>query len=253
MTEHEHHRWGALLKYIEAFATAYRYDRYPRNSKVGKKFERFLNATHQLRQELNLEYSWAATEHLRPRYPEDYRDPTAGRRAEAVWAKAHSAALTSNVYHDEKLLALWRQILDLENIGSQFGRLMLKNFYPDPDERTCYLEAVRELFRETVEDLLVAAQGQMQRLPWKAPDVLALAPPAMPLPEVRTRVDRHADLRSAMHENPDQPQAEFVKQFHVHPITVRRCRQMLEEAGEIPVLAHRLKRPVIEPQAEAAD
>ena len=244
MTEREHHGWGALLKYIEAFAIAYRYDRHPRNSKVGKKFERFLKATRELRQELNWEYGWAATDHLRPRYPKDFRNPTAGRRAQAAWEKAHNAALTSNVYHDEKLRALWRRILDLEEIGSQFGGRMLEKFYPDPNERACYLEAARELFRETVEDLLAAAQGQMQRLPWKAPTVLVLAPPAVPVPEMKApmaepKAARHTELRAALLENPDQPQATFVKRFRVHPITVRRCRRELEEAGEIPVLTHR--------------
>jgi len=38
---------------------------------------------------------------------------------------------------------------------------------------------------------------------------------------------------------PDQPQATFVKQFGVHPLTVRRCRRELEEGGAIPVLPHR--------------
>jgi hypothetical protein len=57
--------------------------------------------------------------------------------------------------------------------------------------------------------------------------------------EPTTTKDRHVDLCLALIENPDQPQAVFVKRFHVHPNTVRQTRRELEEAGEIPVLTHR--------------
>jgi hypothetical protein len=53
--------------------------------------------------------------------------------------------------------------------------------------------------------------------------------------------DRHSALRAALIENPDQPQAVFVERFRAHPRTVRRTRRELEQAGEIPVLTHRLR------------
>jgi hypothetical protein len=57
--------------------------------------------------------------------------------------------------------------------------------------------------------------------------------------KLRAKAERYTSLREALIKNADQPQASFVKQFRVHPITVRRCRRELEEAGAIPVLAHR--------------
>jgi hypothetical protein len=66
------------------------------------------------------------------------------------------------------------------------------------------------------------------RRPWLLPEA---ATPAI--------TDRHANLRAALRENPDQPQADFVKLCRVHPNTVRRTRRELEEAGVIPFLEHR--------------
>jgi hypothetical protein len=73
MTEREHHAWGALLKYVEAIAIAYRYDRYPKSSKTGKKIDRLIKATRELRDQLNHEYGWVATEHLIPKDPHDHK------------------------------------------------------------------------------------------------------------------------------------------------------------------------------------
>jgi hypothetical protein len=92
-------------------------------------------------------------------------------------------------------------------------------------------EAIQEL-DDTVGAVIAAARRQPQWTPGNQP--LALdAPAETPMP------DRHTDLRAALIENPDQPQAAFVKWFRVHPITVRRCRRELEEAGAIPILPHR--------------
>src|SRR5215469_9731183 len=106
MTEREHHGWGALLKYIEAFAIAYRYDRYPRNSKIGKKFERFLKATRELRELLNLEYGTVAVEHLLAKMP-SRQDP----EWFAARQQAREQALTSSVYYGDELRALHQHVI----------------------------------------------------------------------------------------------------------------------------------------------
>lgn len=109
MTEREHHAWGALLKYIEALTTAYRYDRYPKGSKTGKKFERFLTATRELREQLNHEYGWMATEHL---IPKDYRD----HKGCEDWWQARMEALRSDVYYAKEIESLHQTIVhEIEN------------------------------------------------------------------------------------------------------------------------------------------
>jgi hypothetical protein len=224
MTEREHHGWGALLKYVEALATAYRYGRYPRNSKTGKLFERFLTATRQLRNQLNWEYGWVATEPLRPEnWPDrDFRD------SHQAWLRARDQALTSSVYYGDEVRYLHQQVLTIEEAPTGLAR---KLFPPDPNEF--------EIFKDTVEQLVSAARCQTQKLPWHTPASLPLAPPALPTHAARPKADRHAVVRAALLENPDRPQAAFVKLCRVHPNTVRRCRQELEQAGAIPYLAHR--------------
>jgi hypothetical protein len=107
----------------------------------------------------------------------------------------------------------------------------------DREERELHHKQVRKLFMRKVEKSVNAARGQAMKLPWGAP--AALTPPAGPTPAALPNPDRHADLRAALLENPDQPQADFVKLCRVHPNTVRRTRRELEEAGAIPFLAHR--------------
>jgi hypothetical protein len=85
-----------------------------------------------------------------------------------------------------------------------------------------------------VKEAIVAAT---QSLPSKPFNWLLAPPPPVPMP--LPKANPHADLRAALLEDPDRPQAAFVKLCRVHPITVRRCRRELEEAGAIPVLAHR--------------
>jgi hypothetical protein len=221
MTEHEHHAWGALLKYLEAYAIAYRYDRYPRNSKTGKKFDRLLKATRELRDQLNWECGWVMAEN------------SVGRTHYQVWLEALSQALTSGVYHGDELRNLQSLVFFyLEEGPSEREFVMLGC-------DACEREEMRAVFMEQIGKLVSAAQSQTKELSWKPAGLLPIALPAMPLPTERLRVDRQAELRSAMRENPDQPQAAFVKQFRVHPITVRRTRRELEETGVIPVLSHR--------------
>jgi hypothetical protein len=221
MTEREHHAWGALLKYIEAFATAYRYDRYPRNSKTVKKFERLLIAVRQLREQLNHEYGWVAAERLLPKSDQERQAYSGARREELQRAWL-------DVYYGDEVRDLHQLVFMLEEAPTGLAR---KLFPPDPSER--------ELFKDAIENLVGAARGQTQQLPWEAPPALSLALPALPMPVALSKADRHADLRAALLENPDQPQAAFVKRFRVHPLTVRRCRRELEETGAIPFLAHR--------------
>jgi hypothetical protein len=106
MIEREHHAWGALLDYVETFAIAYRYDRYSKSSKTGKKFDRLLRATRALRERLNFEYGFVASLHL---ISED-------GRANAEYWKARKAATTSDVYRGGAIEGLWQHVvLDLED------------------------------------------------------------------------------------------------------------------------------------------
>jgi hypothetical protein len=60
LTKREHHAFGALLKRVEAIALAYRYGRYPKSSKTGRKFDRLISATRALRPWLDHELSFVA-------------------------------------------------------------------------------------------------------------------------------------------------------------------------------------------------
>ena len=207
MIEREHYAWGALLKYVEVLATAYRYDRYLKSSKTGKKLDRLITAIRELREQLNHEYGWVATEHL---IPKDCRDHE-GRQD---WREARIKALRSDVYNGKEMQDLKAYV---------FCRLA-----QGLSERT--------LFHSVVEKAFLSTQVQAQRLPWES-TAAGLPSPILTIPAAKA--DRYADLRLALLENPDQPQAAFVAGFHVHPNTVRRCRRELEEAGVIPYLAHR--------------
>jgi hypothetical protein len=90
-------------------------------------------------------------------------------------------------------------------------------------------DEVKRGLADAIGNVMSAARGQPQLLPGDQPGAL-IEPPM---------TDRHATLRTALLENPDQPQAAFVKLCRVHPYTVRRCRRELEEAGAIPFLEHR--------------
>jgi hypothetical protein len=212
MTEREHHAWGALLKYVEAIAIAYRYDRYPKSSKTGKKIDRLIKAIYELRDQLNHEYGWVATEHLIPKDPHDHQ----GRQD---WWQARIAALRNDVYNGKES----QELRDFVIFRLEMGPGL-------------YHEEVQELFMRQVKKSVAAAQGQVLKLPWGAP-------PVLPIPASLPKADKHADLRAALLQNPDQPQAAFVARFHVHPNTVRRCRRELEEAGAIPFLSHRHATP----------
>jgi hypothetical protein len=222
MTEHEHHAWGALLKYIEAVGTTYRYDRYPKTSKTGKTLKRFLDAAKALREQLSHEYSWVATEHLLTKDPltDNYqvRD-----NAEDYW-EARRAAARSNVYYGDEVD--WLNFVVFHEIENAPPKRVLNSLGIDP---LAFENRKRELFHGAVKRLVIAAQGPTTKLPWEGPAVLPLAPPT----------DRRAELREALLENPDQPQAAFVRLCRVHPNTVRRCRRELEEAEDIPFLPHR--------------
>jgi hypothetical protein len=60
LTKPEHHAFGALLKRVEAIATAYRYTRYPKSSKTGRRFDRLIRAVRELRPWLDHELSFVA-------------------------------------------------------------------------------------------------------------------------------------------------------------------------------------------------
>jgi hypothetical protein len=214
MTEREHHAWGALLKYVETIAIACRYDRYPKSSKTGKKIDRFLKASRELREQLNWECGWVTAAN------------SVGPGKPGFW-DAIRKAQASDVYHGDELRRLQWFVTNALDGGPPARALRCLG---TPVEE--YQLEARAQFQHVVKEAIVATQS----LPRKSFDWLLAPPPAVPaVPKANPR----ADLRAALLENPDQPQAAFVRRFRVHPITVRRCRRELEEAGVIPVLAHR--------------
>ena len=215
MTEREHHAWGALLKYVETIAIAFRYDRYPRSSKTGKKIDRFLKATSELREQLNWECGWVTAAN------------SVGPGKPGFW-EAIQQSQRSDVYNGDELRRLqWFVMFELDD-GPPARALRALGTPVDEYQ----LEA-RERFQHVVKEAIVATES----LPGKSFDWLLDPPPAVPMP--LPKATPNADLRAALLEDPDRPQAAFVKLCRVHPITVRRCRRELEEAGAIPVLAHR--------------
>ena len=123
----------------------------------------------------------------------------------------------SDTYLGDEVRAVHRIIFELEEAPTGLAREL---FPPSPNER--------ELFTSAIENLYAAGRGHTPRLPWDQPQRLLEAPD-----------ERHAAVRTALLENPDQPQSAFVKRYRVHPDTVQRTRRELEEAGAIPFLAHR--------------
>jgi hypothetical protein len=210
----DHHRaFGAFLKYVEAAITDQRYTRYPGNPKVGRALDGIIKAIQKTRQVLDYERSY------------EVRRPPGG---DTYWGdELH--ALHRNVYEIEGLRGLHQRQL-------QNARILGTNRVPLPDGGTAKYEPpfslsdkTQEKFTSVIEDVFTAARGHPRLLPDNAP-------PALHAPSV---TGRHAAIRAALLENPDRPQAEFVKRCRVHPDTVRRTRRELEEAGEIPFLVHR--------------
>ena len=150
MTEREHHAWGALLKYLEAHTIAYRYDRYPRNSKTGKKFDRLLKATRELRDQLNWECGSVMAENL------------VGRSDYQVWVNALTQSLTSGVYHGDELRDLQGLVvLHLENGPAERELAMLGC---DACERELFHEEMRAVFTNQIGKLIATDKNQKQEL-----------------------------------------------------------------------------------------
>jgi hypothetical protein len=211
----KHHRsFGAFLKYIEAAITSERYIRYPNEPKVGRALDNIIKAIQKARPVLDYQRTYEVRK--RPGDDAYYGD------------ELH--ALQRRVYEIGAWRGLHRQ--NLEN-----ARILGTNRVPLPDGGTAKYEPpfslpdeIQEELTNAVEGVFTAARGHPRLLP---NNVL----PVLPAPSVARR--QHAAIRAALLENPDRPQAEFVKRYRVHPDTVRRTRHELEEAGEIPFLAHR--------------
>jgi hypothetical protein len=223
MIEREHHAWGALLQYVEATAIAYRYGRYRKSSKTGKKIDRLITATRELREQLSHEYGWVATEHLIPGDDRDYE----GRED---WREARIEALRSDVYNGPEIRNL-RDFVCFELEGGPPNAALRALGIPGEEYRDQERASFQRVTEKAVRSTL--AQAQSLPIPWES-TTAALLPP-MPV----AKTDRRASLQAALLDNPDQPQAAFVRSCHVHPYTVRRCRHELEQAGAIPYLEHR--------------
>jgi hypothetical protein len=230
-TIEDHHRAvGAFLKYVEAAITDLRYNSYLNDRgragadrEVGKGLDNIIKAIQQARPGLDRE----RTRRLGGRPGgDDYFGDELDRLHKLVYAIE-----TKRKIHNEELQAHREldRVTPLEDPDERKWRkqeLALSRFTL-PDE-------IQQELDDTIGNVMSAARGHPQLLPGNPPvalDVLSVdAPPT---------TDRQAALRTALLENPNQPQATFVKLCRVHPNTVRRCRRELDEAGAIPFLAHR--------------
>jgi hypothetical protein len=210
----KHHRsFGAFLKYIEAAITDQRYSRYSDEPKVGRALDNIIKAIQKARPVLDYQRSY------------EMRRPPGG---DAYYGdELH--ALQRKVYELEALRGLYRRDVQVAQILG-YGRVPLPDGGTAKYEKPFNLpDEIQEELTNAVEGVFTAARGHPRLLPDNAP-------PVLPAPSV---AGRHAAVRAALLENPDRPQAEFVKRCRVHPDTVRRTRRELEEAGEIPFLVHR--------------
>jgi hypothetical protein len=195
-----------MLKRVEAIAAAYRYVRYRKSSKIGKRLERLINAIRELRPLLDHELAYVKGQN----------------EGDPGWWMNHG----SDAYYGEEVRAMQIATACMD----------LADCVPGEPPGITLSE-----FALSAENLLTAGQSSMPRLPWASGQrqQLQLQAELLQTSAGEAKGGRHADLRAALLENPDQPQATFVARFHVHPITVRECRRELEEAGAIPFLAHR--------------
>jgi hypothetical protein len=207
-TFEDHHRAvGGFLKYIEAAITDLRFSvRYLNNPEVDKVLDGINKAIQK----------------ARPVLDQRLFHGVGGRPG-------------GDTYFGEELAALHRRVYEIETGRKSFHenvkyqRDLIRRFpSEDPWMRGQEIEQQRregkpqprlsdEVKREladAIADVMSAAHGNPQLLPGDQPAALIEPPMA----------DRHATLRTALLENPDQPQAAFVKLCRVHPSTVRRTQ-----------------------------
>jgi hypothetical protein len=195
-TAKDHHTaFGAFLKYVEAAITDQRYStRYRASPKVGKALDNITKAIQKARPILDYQYSY--WEGKRPGGPVYYGDKV--------------RALQDIVYGIEGLRYKYQEEI-------KYARAMGRDRVPLPDGGTMKYtppfdlsDRVEQDLADAIEDVMSTARTQPQLLPDGQP--LTLNAPAKP-----PMTDRHADLRAALLENPDQPQAVFVKLCRVPP------------------------------------
>jgi hypothetical protein len=220
--EDHHQAVGGFLKLTEAAITDLRYNHYLHDGEVGRALVKLGKAINELRQVLDRR----RTRHL------------GGRPGGDAYFGAELGALHKLNYEVDTQLKVHRDRLQIAREVDQ--ECPLTNPAARRARRVELAQAkkkplsdnIRQEIDQMVAKVVAASRRQPQLMPGKQP--LAL-PVSAELPPT----DPHAELRAALLEDPDRPQATFVSLCRVHPITVRRCRRELEEAGAIPYLEHR--------------
>jgi len=218
-----HHSVGSFLKFIEGAITDLRYTAYLNNRDVGRALDNITTAIQKARPVLDCQLVGGV----------------GGRPGGDTYFGKELEALHKRVYEIETQRTVARE--DLKNHRDVDRVFPLE----DPDERRCRRrdldwaqrnwlpEIAKQELRDASGKVMSAARAHLQ-LRSKHPLSLVRDPSA-DVP----KAERHAAVRTALLENPDQPQSTFVKRYRVHPDTVQRTRRELEEAGAIPFLAHR--------------
>jgi hypothetical protein len=215
-TAADHHRAiGGFLKMAEAAITDLRYGRYLHDREVGTALGKIIKAVAEARPVLDRRRTKVL----------------GGCPGGDAYFGAELDALHRTVYAIETSLKIRREHIAWER---ELDRLHPLDPYERKGRRLALAQAeqlpladhVRQELHQTINDVVTAARKQ--------PQLLLGTPPTAMKP-----TERHELLTAMLRENPDQPQATFVKECRVHPSTVRRTRRELEVAGEIPVLAHR--------------
>jgi hypothetical protein len=86
MSESEHHAMGAWLNEIKAIATAYRYGRYAKGSKIGRGFDRMIKAVDGLREALVEEFGWVVAANLLPQEEKGWGEIRWNAAGAASWS-----------------------------------------------------------------------------------------------------------------------------------------------------------------------
>jgi hypothetical protein len=217
-TAEEHHQAiGGFLKMAEAAITSLRYTSYLNDREVGKALGKIVRAINEARPVLDRQ----RTRVLGGRAGGDaYFGDELDKLQKLAYAIETSRKIHQERIENERKLD---RLLPLEDPDErQARRLELAR----ADQSPLAAHVSQEL-HQTIGAVVTAARRQPQLIREDLSPI-ALKPP-----------ERHELLVAMLIENPDQPQATFVKECRVHPNTVRRTRQELEETGAIPFLAHR--------------
>jgi hypothetical protein len=224
----DHHRaFGAALKYVEAAIVYERLTTYLNDREADRALSSIEKAIQDARPVLD-RGQCSAGGTVRPG-----GDAYFGPELDALHKLAYVIDAERQIFQEDVRVQrkAIRQTRSIEPFMREMERHQLQEL---ANARFKLPDAIKQELDDAVGNVLATARRQPQLF-----EQAMTLPAVVSEPAPTARTDRHAELRAALIANPDLPQAAFVERFRVHPITVRRCRRELEEAGTIRFLAHR--------------